>query len=94
MSDDTILTTHPDPAKRGVRINRAKYDTVKAAILEALDAHGELTFYGLIPQVEALIGATFDGSVGWYVTTVKLDLQARGIITAQGSPQIIRRAEA
>ncbi len=33
-----------------------------------------------------------DASVGWYTTTVKLDLEAKGIIEKEGSPQILRLA--
>ncbi len=39
-----------------------------------------IRFYDLIQAVDAFIGAVFDGSIPWYVTTVKLDLEARGIL--------------
>jgi hypothetical protein len=38
----------------------------------------------------------FEGSIGWYFTTVKLDLEARGVIICErksGQPQMIRLAE-
>lgn len=35
---------------------------------------------GLIPTVVEKLQGKFDGSVGWYVTTIKLDLEARRLI--------------
>ena len=89
---DKIMTLHPDPAKQGVNIDRAKYETMKAAILELLAEHGELTFVGLTTAVQSRLQDTFDGSISWYVVTVKLDLEARGVIerTKRAGKQGIR----
>jgi len=89
---DKIMTLHPDPAKQGVNIDRAKYDVVKAAILELLAEHGELTFSALTTAVNDRLQGTFDGSVSWYVVTVKLDLEARGVVerAKQSGQQIVR----
>ncbi|MCZ7544494.1 MAG: hypothetical protein M5R40_13685 [Anaerolineae bacterium] len=53
-----------------------------------------MTFADLIPAVDAALAGDFDGSVGWHVTTVKLDLEARGLIerVPQSRPQRLRRA--
>lgn len=90
--EERILAQHPDPTKQGVRISRAKYDTVRTAILEALRDGGPLTFEELTDAVEARLAGHFDGSVSWYVTTVKLDLEARGEVerTPGAGPQQIR----
>jgi hypothetical protein len=90
--EERILAQHPDPGKQGVRISRAKYDVVRAAILDALHTEGALGFDGLTRAVETRLAGGFDGSVSWYVTTVKLDLEARGEIErAPGlGPQQIR----
>jgi hypothetical protein len=37
-----------------------------------------MTFMKLTRTVEKEIDGKFEGSVTWYVTTVKLDLEARG----------------
>ncbi len=89
---EKIMTLHPDPAKKGVNIDRAKYDTMKAAILYLLAGHEDTTFGGLLTEVQAHLGDTFDGSISWYYVTVKLDLEARGVIErVKGSgPQGIR----
>lgn len=76
-----ILTLHPDPAKKGVNLDQEKYDQIKSAILESIREAGEIPFMnGLIPTVVEKLQGKFDGSVGWYVTTIKLDLEARGLI--------------
>jgi hypothetical protein len=51
-----------------------------------------MTFYGLYDAVSEKLEGKFEGSVGWYYTTVKLDLEARKLIERiPGSkPQIIR----
>jgi hypothetical protein len=92
MADDRIQTEHPDPGKQGVKIQREKYNAIQAAILDALRMHGDMTFQELNKAVEARIGAHFEGSVAWYFTTVKLDLEAKGLIEQVGraSPQRIR----
>jgi len=75
-----ILALHPDPKKQGVRIDRQKYEAIKAAVLAAIAAARELPFSQLAEAVEARLKTPFDGSIGWYTTTVKLDLEARGLI--------------
>ena len=75
-----ILALHPDPKKQGVRIDRHKYEAIKAAILAAIAAARELPFSRLADAVEARLTTPFDGSISWYTTTVKLDLEARGLI--------------
>jgi len=94
MKIDRILTRHPDKTKRGVNIDREKYDAAKAAILETLQLKGgEMTFDALFEAAcKKLEKARFEGSPGWYVTTVKLDLEARRVIERVGkdSPQRVR----
>lgn len=87
---DRIMTQHPD-GKQGVNIDKAKYDQVADAIKSAL-TDGEISFANLTTTVGESLGETFDGSIGWYVTTVKLDLEARGIIERlpDVSPQHLR----
>ena len=42
--------------------------------------------------VEKEVKGNFEGSVMWYVTTVKLDLEARGVVkrVQNSRPQLIR----
>jgi hypothetical protein len=78
--NEKILTHHPQAGKQGVRISKAKYEMVREAILQALRREGDLTFSRLTEVVGAELKGKFDGSVPWYVTTVKLDLEARGLV--------------
>jgi hypothetical protein len=77
--DEKILTMHPQ-GKSGVNISKAKYDAIRIAILQAIQERGEMGFSELTGEVESRLRGSFDGSVSWYVTTVKLDLEARGEI--------------
>ena len=76
---EKIMTLHP-AGKAGVNIDKGKYDAVRAAIRQSLREHGTLTFDELVEDVREKLEGTFAGSVSWYVTTVKLDLEARGEI--------------
>lgn len=90
---ERILTLHP-AGKQGVNIDRAKYDLIRQAILDSLAQRGEIPFGELDAAVAASLAAPFDGSIGWYTTTVKLDLEARGLIerVPGRSPQVLRLA--
>lgn len=77
---ERFQTLNPDPTKNGVRIERYKYEQIRDAILETVNTHGEIRFRDLTREVESRLAGRFDGSVPWYVTTVKLDLEARGEI--------------
>ena len=89
-----ILTQHPDPAKRGTNISKEKYDSIRQAILASIREHGEITFQDLNRAVHDRVQDRFEGSVTWYVTTVKLDLEARGLIqrVPRSRPQRIHLA--
>ena len=89
--EEKILTLHPQ-GKQGVNIDRAKYDTIRAAILGATSAEGEIRFKDLPAAVEEALEEPFDGSLSWYITTVKLDLEARGLLerVPGSSPQRLR----
>lgn len=86
------MTLHPDKDKRGVNISRAKYELVRETIVSVLSERSELTFTELKDAVKARLKGQFEGSIAWYYTTVKLDLEARGVLerAGQGSPQRIR----
>lgn len=90
---DMIRTLHPEK-KRGVNISREKYEIICEAILSVLRAQKEITFRNLSRAVEKEVNGNFEGSVMWYVTTVKLDLEARGLVKrVPGSrPQLVKLA--
>ena len=78
--EEKILTQHPESGKSGVNISKQKYDLIREAILESVRAHGAITFTDLTQDVEKRLAGKFESSISWYVTTVKLDLEARGLI--------------
>ena len=90
---DTIRTLHPEK-KQGVKISREKYEIIRKAILCVLQAEKEITFMNLSRAVEKQVNGNFEGSVTWYVTTVKLDLEARGQIkrVTNSRPQVVKLA--
>jgi hypothetical protein len=88
---ERVRTLHP-AGKQGVNIDKEKYDQVKRAILASIEARGQIPFRELTAAVESNLDEPFDGSIGWYTTTVKLDLEARGMIerVPKKSPQVLR----
>ena len=77
---EKIEARHPDKNKAGVNIDKEKYEMIREAILGLIGSRGEIAFKDLAPEVGKLISDKFEGSISWYVTTVKLDLEARGLI--------------
>ena len=79
---DRVQTRHPDPTKSMPAIEGWRYEAVRKAILTAVPTTGEgLLFKELPGKVrEAIPAESLEnlGSVSWYTTTVKLDLEARG----------------
>jgi hypothetical protein len=90
---EKIRTLHPEK-KQGVNISKEKYDIIRSAILCVLKEQKEIGFMKLARAVEKEMNGSFDGSVTWYVTTVKLDLEARGEIkrVPNSRPQLVRLA--
>ena len=88
-----IRTLHPEK-KQGVNISREKYEIIRSAILCVLEEQREITFKNLSSAVEKQVNGNFEGSVIWYVTTVKLDLEARGQVkrVPNSRPQLVKLA--
>jgi hypothetical protein len=87
---DKILTQLPQ-GKKGVNISNEKYDIIRKAIIDSLKSN-ELTFTLLTEKVKERLNNIFEGAIGWYVETVKLDLEAKNIIERipQTNPQLYR----
>lgn len=91
MKQERTMTLHPR-GKEGVNISRAKYSLIRRHILEVLAERGEILFRELPDAVEASLDEPFDGSIPWYVTTIKLDLEARDLVyrVPGSSPQRLK----
>jgi hypothetical protein len=88
---DKILTLHPE-GKQGVNIDLGKYKMIKETILDIINTEGEITYQNLNTITITRLKGIFHGSIPWYVVTVKLDLEARGIIERipKGRTHIVR----
>ena len=92
MDDSTkIMTLHPG-GKLGVNILKRRYEVIKDFILEVLQTENEVSFKELVEKAVKGLSDVFDGSVMWYVVTVKQDLEARQILenVPKVKPQKIR----
>lgn len=78
MSEEKIQTLHP-LGKTNKKISLDKYEAMKAAILAVL-FEKPLTHNELFAALDKKLKGKFDGAIGWYGETVKLDLEARKII--------------
>lgn len=79
MSETKIQTLHPIPGKINKVIDKNKYDTIRHTMLDVL-SQDKLTHTQLMEAMYALLKDDFKGNVQWYGETVKLDLEARGIL--------------
>lgn len=84
MKGEQIQTLHPQAGKKNKRISLDKYLTVKENIISIL-SETQLTHTELMERLYENINDIFEGGVQWYGETVKLDLEARGIVERTGS---------
>ena len=88
---ERIMTLHPQ-GKKGVHILKRRYDFIKDYIVKTVKEHGEMTYQLLDEMANKELTESFDGKVSWYIVSVKLDLEARGVIERipKTSPHQIR----
>ena len=78
MKEERIMTLHPQ-GKKGVNILKEKYDIIKDFILKKIKEHGDISYEEICDMAVKEL-KDFDGKPIWYIVSVKLDLEARGII--------------
>ena len=78
MKEERIMTLHPQ-GKKGVNILKEKYDIIKDFILKKIETHGDISYEKICDMAVKEL-KDFDGKPIWYIVSVKLDLEARGII--------------
>ena len=97
MEHEKVICRTPTPGKKPTRIDAKKFETVRRAILAVVPPKGQgLLFTDLTPRVAAKLNTAQKsqfGSLMWYVTTVKLEMEVRGEIQrVRGiSPQRLKR---
>lgn len=72
-----VTTNHPFNDQLGMSVEKTKYSQIKKAIISVLGKNKEVSLIKLIEDVKTLLVGSFDGSISWHVTAVKLDLEAR-----------------
>jgi len=81
-NQDKVLCQTPTPGKQPTRIDRWKYDLVRAAIQDVVPRNETGIEFDDLPALVKQRLATSDldklGSVSWYTTTVKLDMEVKG----------------
>lgn len=93
-----VLCQTPTPGKAPTRIPTWKYDLIRTAILSVLpNSEQGIAFKNLPRLVERQLSQEEKhrlGSVAWYTTTVKLDLEVKGEIERipDITPQRLRKA--
>ncbi len=96
--NDKILCRTPSPGKQSIRIDQWKYDLMRAAILKVIPKTKEgILFSRLASLVKKQLSPTEQkrlGSLSWYSTVVKLDMEVRGEIERieGATPQRLRRS--
>lgn len=91
--EEKIMTLHPK-GKQGVNILKRRYDQIAGTLLSIVKTHGEISYQEMNDLAEEQLKNSFDGKIPWYVVTVKLDLEARGILERipKTSPHKVRIA--
>jgi hypothetical protein len=95
-NSDKVVCKTPTPGKMPTKIDKWKYDVVRRAILNILKSQPDGVLFS---ELGALVEQNLSeyekqnlGSVNWYTTTVKLDLEVRGEIrrAEKETPQRLR----
>lgn len=84
MKEEQIQTLHPQVGKTNKRISLEKYNILRKNILVIL-RKSEPTNPELMKELYRLVKESFEGGLQWYGETVKLDLEARGIVKRAGT---------
>ena len=95
-SEERVVCETPTPGKKPTRIHKWKYDLLRDAILDIVGSSPDGVEFRALPSlVEARLSPeqlSDLGSVSWYTTCVKLDMEVKGDITRMAGvrPQRLR----
>lgn len=84
MKPEQIQTLHPVAGKTNKKIALDKYQTIREELIRILKKQ-EPTHTELMELLYQRVKDSFVGGVQWYGETVKLDLEARGMVERFGS---------
>ena len=89
---ERIQLLHPDPQKKGVNIERRKFEQMHAAIQQLLNEREMIGFTEAMTEIENRLAGKFEGKIGWYYVSVKLHMEAIGeLIRMPGSGKQMMR---
>lgn len=92
-----VVARNPVKGKKSKRIDAEKYEVMSKALLKAIPrTRAGVRFMDLFDTIGSVLPRSSlpgGGSLSWYLTTVKLDLEARGLIerVPHSVPQRLRR---
>lgn len=92
---EQILQLKHPAGKKAVSMNKGKYDSLKKVLLNRLKTKGESTHAEILQAITDDFKKNkikFEGSVGWHMEWVKLDLEARKEIKRIGDKSPIKFA--
>ena len=98
-SEERVVCETPTPGKKPTRIHKWKYDLLRDAILDIVGSSLDGVEFRALPSlVESRLSPeqmSDLGSVSWYTTCVKLDMEVKGDIARVSGvrPQRLRVAE-
>ena len=79
---DKVICRTPTPGKKPTRIDRWKFEAIRKAIVKVAPKRGEGVLFrdlaGLVKKQLSAADQKKVGSLMWYVTVVKLELEVRG----------------
>lgn len=95
-NSDKVVCKTPTPGKMPTKIDKWKYDVVRRAILNILKSQPDGVLFAELPGLVNQNLSEYErqnlGSINWYTTTVKLDLEVRGEIrrVEKATPQRLK----
>lgn len=84
MKEEKVHLQHPE-GKHAPAIGRKTYDLFEKAVIATLKKKSPLTFAAIAEGVNTYVAKhtpSFEGSPEWYTVSVKLHLEATGVIEA------------
>ena len=90
--EQILQLKHPS-GKKAVSMNKGKYDPLKKVLLKYLKTKGESTHAEILQAITNDFkknNTKFEGSVGWHLEWVKLDLEARKEIKRVGDKSHVK----
>lgn len=82
---ESVVTLHPE-GKKGTRIDKDEYESLSTFILFTIKEIGYVNLNRLIDKAQKSFFDVLNSEVAWHVFQVKLDLEARGLITMYALP--------